>query len=147
MRCASKWRGNFFSQRLQAPPLFLIRFRRTTFPQTHCFPDDAEFSPEHVLTESVNTSGHQNQIRSCASIVRRRVVPEEGDDRFPKADGGLGLVALPAVVDFAKDADLGGGLPLGMAGEEPAISQVCAQRSGILAGKRARRFAYYCSRI
>jgi len=131
MRCASKWRGNFFSQRLQAPQLFLIRFRRTTFPQAHRFRDHAEVSPEHVLTESMNTSGHEDQICRSSGIRRHRVVAEEGDDRFPKADGGLGLVALPAVVDFAKDADLGGGLALGLAGEEAAISPVSAEKSGL----------------
>jgi len=42
------------------------------------------------------------------------------------------LVALPAVVDLAEDADLAGGLALGLAGEEPAISPVSAEKSGFL---------------
>lgn len=50
-----------------------IGFRQTVFPCAHRVCDDAEFSPERVLTESLNTSGHQNQIGGSSAILRHRV--------------------------------------------------------------------------
>jgi hypothetical protein len=76
------------------------------------------------LTEALNTSGHEDEICGSSTILRHRVGTEEGYDPLPKADRRFGFVALPAVVDFAKDPYLGGGLALGMAGEETVISPV-----------------------
>jgi len=112
--------------------LHLVRHCKTVFPQTHRFRDDAELFPERVLTEPLNTSHHEDEIGRSAAIRRRRVVAEEVDDPFPKADGRLGFVAFPAVVDLAEDAYLGGGLALGLAGQETPISQVSTQGSGFL---------------
>lgn len=109
-----------------------MRFLQPLLPQTHRFCDDAEFSPERVLTESLNTSGHENEIGRSSAILRHRVGTDEGDDAFPEADRRLGFVAFPAVVDLAEDAHVGSGLALGLTGEETAVSQVFAQKSGIL---------------
>jgi hypothetical protein len=52
--------------------------------------------------------------------------------RFQQPGRRLGFVAFPGVVDLAEDAHLGGGLALGLAGQEAAVSQVFAQRGGLL---------------
>ncbi len=109
-----------------------MRFLQPLLPQTHRFCDDAELSPERVLTESLNTSGHEDEIGCSAAIRRHRVVTEKRDDPLPEADRRLSLVAFPAVVDLAEDAHVGSGLALGLTDEEAAVSQVFAQRSGIL---------------
>ena len=117
---------------MQPFELVRIGFRQTAFPCAHRVCDDAEFSPERVLTESLNTSGHENEIGRSTAILRHRVVTEKRDDPLPEADRRLSIVAFPAVVDLAEDAHLTGGLALGLTGEEAAISQVNAQRSGFL---------------
>jgi hypothetical protein len=82
-----------------------------------------------------------------SAVLRHGVVAEAGDDSFPKAVRRLGFVAFPAVVDLAEDAHVGGSLELGLASQEAAISQVCAQGSGFLEEKKAKRFACYYNLI
>jgi len=79
----------------------------------------------------MNSSGHEDEIGGSSAILRHRAGTDEGDDPFPKADGRFGFVAFPAVVDLAEDAYLGGGLALGLAGPEAAVSGVFAEKSGL----------------
>lgn len=63
----------FLSQRTQPFELVRIGLRRTAFPCAYRFRDDAELSPELVLTETLNTSRHENQIGRSSAIRRYRV--------------------------------------------------------------------------
>jgi len=58
------------------------------------------------------------------------VIAEQGEDLFAEPDGRHGFVAVPAVVDLAKDAQVGGGLGLSLAVQEAVLPQVCAKNSG-----------------
>ncbi|MFN0127017.1 MAG: hypothetical protein ACKV19_10085 [Verrucomicrobiales bacterium] len=102
-------------------------------PRAHRFCDHTELPPDRVFAESLNTLRQEHEIGCSSAILGHRVGTEKGDDAFPKADGRHGFFAFPAVGDFAEDAHVGGGLALGLPGQEPAVSPVSAQGSGILA--------------
>jgi hypothetical protein len=58
------------------------------------------------MTDSLNTSGEEDEIGGSSAILRNRGGIEEGIDAFPAPDRRLGLVALSAVADFADEAGL-----------------------------------------